>query len=62
VYERKVEFEAGKTAEADMQSKFNVKFNSIDKTPFKAATKPVIVEFAKNMGLTDLLASIDNVK
>ena len=35
---------------------------SIDRTPFKAATKPVIVEFAKSMGLTDLLASIDDVK
>jgi TRAP-type transport system periplasmic protein len=62
VYERKVELDAGKAAEADMQSKFNVKFNPIDKQPFKAATKPVIVEFAKNMGLTDLQTSIDDVK
>jgi hypothetical protein len=36
-----------------------VKFNPIDKEPFKAATKPVIADFAKNMGLSDLLASID---
>src|SRR5450432_4192297 len=62
VFERKVELDAGKAAEADMQAKFNVKFNPIDKQPFKAATKPVIVEFAKNMGLTDLLANIDDVK
>jgi TRAP-type transport system periplasmic protein len=62
VYERKVELEAGKAAEADMQTKFNVKFNTIDKQPFKAATKPVIVEFAKSMGLTDLQANIDDVK
>jgi TRAP-type C4-dicarboxylate transport system substrate-binding protein len=61
-YERKVESDAGKAAEADMQAKFNVKFNTIDKTPFKTATKPVIVEFAKNMGLTDLVTSIDEVK
>ena len=45
-----------------MQNKFNVKFNTIDKAPFKTATKPVIVEFAKSMGLTELLASIDDVK
>ncbi len=62
VYERKAEAEAGLAAEAEMQSKFGVKFNPIDKEPFKAATKPVIAEFAKTMGLTDLLASIDNVK
>jgi TRAP-type C4-dicarboxylate transport system substrate-binding protein len=62
VYERKVELEAGKAAESDMQAKFNVKFNTIDKQPFKTATKPVIVEFAKSMGLTDLLTNIDDVK
>lgn len=62
VYERKVELDAGKAAEADMQNKFNVKFNPIDKQPFKTATKPVIAEFAKSMGLSDLLASIDAVK
>jgi len=62
VYERKVELDAGKTAEADMQNKLNVKFNTIDKQPFKTATKPVIVEFAKSMGLTDLLVGIDEVK
>ena len=45
-----------------MQNRFNVKFNAIDKEPFKAATKPVIADFAKSMGLTDLLNSIDQVK
>ena len=62
IYERKVELDAGKTAEADMQNKLNVKFNTIDKQPFKNATKPVIAEFANTMGLTDLLVSIDAVK
>lgn len=62
VFERKTEAEAGVAAEAEMQTKFNVKFNSIDKEPFKAATKPVIADFAKSMGLTELLASIDEVK
>ncbi len=49
-------------ADKDMQEKFNVKFNTIDKEPFKVATKPVIAEFATNMGLTDLLANINDVK
>jgi TRAP-type transport system periplasmic protein len=62
VFERKAEAEAGLAAEAEMQGKFGVKFNVIDKEPFKAATKPVIAEFAKTMGLTELLASIDDVK
>ena len=62
VYERKVELDAGKTAEADMQNKLNVKFNPIDKQPFKTVTKPVIAEFAKTMGLTDLQVAIDEVK
>jgi TRAP-type transport system periplasmic protein len=62
VYERKIELEAGATSEADMQSKFGVKFNTIDKEPFKAATKPVIAEFAKSMELVDLLSSIDAMK
>ena len=53
---------AGKAAETDMQTKFNVKFNAIDKAPFKTATKPVIAEFANTMGLTDLLSEINNVK
>ena len=61
-YERKVEVEANEAAEAEMQSKLDVKFNAIDKEPFKAATKPVIAEFAKSMELTDLLSSIDAVK
>ncbi len=61
-FERKAELEAGRSAEAQMQSALNVKFNAIDKQPFKDATKPVIAEFAKTMGLTDLLVSIDAVK
>ena len=60
--ERKAEVEANVSAEADMQGKLGVKFNAIDKEPFKTATKPVIAEFAKSMELTDLLASIDAVK
>lgn len=60
--ERKAEVEAGVNAEAEMENKLGVKFNKIDKEPFKAATKPVIAEFAKSMELSDLLASIDAVK
>src|SRR5262249_16222550 len=59
VYERAIEVEAGKAAEAQMQNSLNVKFNPIDKQPFKDATKPVIAEFAQSMGLSDLLVSID---
>jgi len=62
VFERKAEAEAGVAAEAEMQTRFNVKFNAIDKQPFKNATKPVIADFAKSMGLTELLTSIDDVK
>jgi TRAP-type transport system periplasmic protein len=62
VFERKAEAEANQAAEAEMQGKFNVKFNPIDKQPFKAATKPVIADFATSMGLTELLGSIDEVK
>jgi TRAP-type C4-dicarboxylate transport system substrate-binding protein len=62
IYERKVEFDSNLAAEAEMQEKFGVKFNGIDKQPFKVATAPVIAEFAAGMGLTDLLKSIDNVK
>src|SRR5450432_690918 len=62
VLERKLEVDANITAEKDMQEKLNVKFNAIDKEPFKAATKPVIAEFATSMGLTGLLADINNVK
>jgi tripartite ATP-independent transporter DctP family solute receptor len=61
-FERKAEVEANQAADAEMQTKFSVKFNAIDKQPFKTATKPVIAEFAKNMDLTDLLVSIDEVK
>jgi TRAP-type transport system periplasmic protein len=60
--ERSAEAEAGVAAEAEMQGKLGVKFNTIDKEPFKTATKPVIAEFAKTMELTELLSSIDAVK
>src|ERR1035438_2777879 len=59
VFERKLEVEANITAEKDMQEKLGVKFNAIDKEPFKVATKPVIAEFATSMGLTDLLRSVE---
>jgi tripartite ATP-independent transporter DctP family solute receptor len=62
VFERNAEVEAGKAAEAQMQNSLGVKFNAIDKQPFKEVTKPVIAEFASSMGLTELLASIDAVK
>src|ERR1700710_307636 len=62
VLERSTELEAGASAEKEMQDKLGVKFNAIDKEPFKTATKPVIAEFAKSMELTELLASIDAVK
>src|SRR5450755_4937954 len=62
LFERKLEVEANISAEKDMQEKLNVKFNTIDKEPFKVATKPVIAEFATSMGLTDLLSDINNVK
>jgi TRAP-type C4-dicarboxylate transport system substrate-binding protein len=61
-FERKAELEANQAADAEMQNKFKVKFNTIDKEPFKAATKPVIADFAKSMGLTELLTGIDAVK
>jgi tripartite ATP-independent transporter DctP family solute receptor len=62
VLERSTEVEASVSAEADMQGKLGVKFNAIDKEPFKAATKPVIADFAKTMEMTELLNSIDAVK
>ena len=62
VLERKAEVDANVAAEADMQGKLGVKFNAIDKEPFKTATKPVIADFAKSMELTELLTSIDAVK
>jgi len=62
VFERKAEAEANESAEAEMANKLGVKFNNIDKEPFKTATKPVIAEFAQKMDLADLLASIDKVK
>jgi tripartite ATP-independent transporter DctP family solute receptor len=61
-FERQAELDANKAADTEMQDKLKVKFNAIDKEPFKAATKPVIAEFAKNMGLSDLLAGIDAVQ
>ena len=62
LFERKAEAQAGVAAEAEMQGRLGVKFNAIDKEPFKTATQPVIAEFAKSMGLTELLAGIDAVK
>ena len=62
VLERSAEVEANVAAEADMQGKLGVKFNVIDKEPFKTATKPVITDFARSMELTELLTSIDAVK
>jgi TRAP-type transport system periplasmic protein len=62
VYERKAEAEANQAADNEMQTKFHVKFNTIDKVPFKEATKPVIADFARNMGLTDLLNNLEAVK
>jgi tripartite ATP-independent transporter DctP family solute receptor len=62
VLERSTEVDANVSAEAEMQGKLGVKFNAIDKEPFKAATKPVIADFAKTMELTELLNSIDAVK
>jgi TRAP-type transport system periplasmic protein len=62
VMERKLELEANVAADKDMADKLGVKFNTIDKEPFKTATKPVIAEFATSMGLTDLLANINDVK
>ena len=60
--ERSAEVDANVAAEAEMQGKLGVKFNTIDKEAFKTATKPVIADFAKNMELTGLLSSIDAVK
>ncbi len=62
VVERKEEGEANRVADAEMEGKLNVKFNAIDKEPFKVATKPVIADFAKSMGLAELLTGIDSVK
>jgi tripartite ATP-independent transporter DctP family solute receptor len=61
-YERKVEEEANKGADAEMAEKLNVKFNAIDKEPFKKATRPVIAEFAASMGLSDLLTGVEQVR
>lgn len=61
-YERKVEEEANKAADTEMAEKLNVKFNAIDKEPFKKATRPVIAEFAASMGLSDLLTGIEQVR
>ena len=62
VIERKEEVEANRAADAEMEGKLKVKFNTVDKEPFKAATKPVIADFAKSMGLAELLIGIDSVK
>jgi TRAP-type transport system periplasmic protein len=62
VYERKVEKEANEAADTEMADKLNVKFNTIDKEPFKKATQPVIADFASNMGLSDLLKGIEQVQ
>ena len=62
VLERSAEVDANVAAEADMQGKLGVKFNAIDKEPFKTVTKPVIADFARSMELTELLTSIDAVK
>ena len=61
VVERQAERKAGQDAEDDMAAHFGVKFNAIDKAPFQAATKPVIVDYAKSLGLTDMLASFQAV-
>jgi TRAP-type transport system periplasmic protein len=61
-YERKAEAEANQAADSEMQAKYHVKFNAIDKAPFKEATKPVIADFARTMGLTDLFNSLEAVK
>lgn len=61
VYERKVEEDANKAADTEMAEKLNVKFNAIDKEPFKKATLPIITDFAASMGLSDLLTTIEQV-
>jgi TRAP-type C4-dicarboxylate transport system substrate-binding protein len=60
--ERKAEVAANDAAIAQMRDKFNVKFNEINKEPFKVSTKAVIAEFAQSMGLSDLLTAIDQTK
>lgn len=57
--ERRTEAEAARVAEAELQGKFAVKYAAINREPFKAATRPVIAEFAGAMGLSALLASIE---
>ena len=62
VFARKAELESGAAADKTMQEKYNVKFNTIDKKPFQDATQPVIADFAKQMGLSELLQEINKVK
>lgn len=57
-YERKAELEAGQAAEKEMEEKFGAKFYTIDKAPFKAASEPVIKDFAGKMGLMELYTEI----
>lgn len=62
LYERVVEKKANEDADKEMETKYNVKFFTIDKDPFRTVTEPVIKEFAKKMGLADLLEDINNIK
>ena len=62
VFAREAERKAGKAAEEEMASKFGVKYNAIDKAPFQAAIKPVIEEYAKNLGLSEMLAAFQAAK
>ena len=62
VFERKAEHEAGQAAENDMTNKFGVKFNTIDKEPFRAATRPVNEDYAKTIGVTEMLAAFQAAK
>ena len=61
-YEQKVELEASIAAEKTLQEKYKVTFYSIDKDALKAKTKPVVVQFAKSMGLEELVADIEKAK
>lgn len=62
VVARKAERDDGQAAEVEMANKFGVKFNAIDKEPFIAATKPVISDYAQNIGMTAMLNSFTAVK
>ncbi len=58
---RTAELEQVKIADTEMEQKFGVKFYTIDKAPLRAATAPVLKEFAEKMGLTSLLESINRL-